>query len=70
MQYNQFSQLTQRAGNFLVSREPEPDFTWEDVKGKSIIGGRTGGLHYIEISSFILYWRKTSKFPFFFTSIF
>lgn len=39
-----FAQLTQRAGNFLVSREPEPDFQWNDVKGKSIIGGRIGGM--------------------------
>ncbi len=39
-----FLQLTQRAGNFLVSREEEPDFQWDDVKGKSIIGGRLGGM--------------------------
>lgn len=39
-----FAQLTQRAGNFLVGREAEPDFSWEDVKGKTIIGGREGGM--------------------------
>ncbi len=39
-----FLQLTQRAGNFLVSREDEPDFEWEDLKGKSVIGGRLGGM--------------------------
>lgn len=39
-----FAQLTQRAGNFLVSRKPEPDFKWEDIKGKSVIGGRIGGM--------------------------
>lgn len=39
-----FLQLTQRAGNFLVSREPEPDFEWSDLQGKSIIGGRLGGM--------------------------
>ncbi len=39
-----FAQLTQRAGNFLVSREPEPNFQWSDIKGKSIIGGRIGGM--------------------------
>ncbi|NMA82881.1 MAG: ABC transporter substrate-binding protein [Epulopiscium sp.] len=39
-----FALLTQRAGNFLVSREPEPDFKWEDVRGRSIIGGRPGGM--------------------------
>ncbi len=39
-----FAQLTQRAGNFLISREEEPNFKWEDLKGKSLIGGRTGGM--------------------------
>ncbi len=39
-----FAQLTQRAGNFLVSREEEPNFQWSDLKGKSIIGGRLGGM--------------------------
>lgn len=39
-----FLQLTQRAGNFLVSREDEPDFEWKDLKGKSVIGGRLGGM--------------------------
>ncbi len=38
-----FAQLTQRAGNFLVSREYN-DFDWEDVKDKEIIGGREGGM--------------------------
>ena len=39
-----FAQLTQRAGNFIVSREPEPNFKWSDIKGKSVIGGRIGGM--------------------------
>jgi NitT/TauT family transport system substrate-binding protein len=39
-----FAQLTQRAGNFLVAREPMPDFKWTDLKGKQIIGGRKGGM--------------------------
>ena len=39
-----FAQLTQRAGNFLVAREEMPDFTWEDLKGKTILGGRKGGM--------------------------
>ena len=39
-----FAQLTQRAGNFLVSREKEPDFQWSDLEGKSVIGGRLGGM--------------------------
>ncbi|MBR5590855.1 MAG: ABC transporter substrate-binding protein [Anaerotignum sp.] len=39
-----FAQLTQRAGNFLISRTEEPDFQWIDLKGKSVIGGRLGGM--------------------------
>ena len=39
-----FAQLTQRAGNFLVAREKMPDFKWEDLKGKKVLGGRAGGM--------------------------
>jgi len=39
-----FAQLTQRDGSFLVGRNPEPDFKWESLKGKTIIGGRPGGV--------------------------
>ena len=39
-----FAQLTQRAGNFLVAREEMSDFKWEDLKGKKVLGGRTGGM--------------------------
>ncbi len=39
-----FAQLTQRAGNFLVSREPIEDFQWEMLKGKAVLGGRAGGM--------------------------
>ena len=37
-------QLTKRDGSFLVSRIPEPDFKWENLEGKEIIAGRTGGV--------------------------
>lgn len=40
-----FAQLTQRAGNFLVAREEMPNFKWQDLKGKEVIGGRKGGVH-------------------------
>ena len=40
-----FAQLTQRAGNFLVGRTAQPDFKWEDLKGKKVLGGRAGGVH-------------------------
>lgn len=39
-----FAQLTQRAGNFLVARKPVEDFTWEDIKGSYVLGGRAGGM--------------------------
>lgn len=39
-----FAQLTQRAGNFLVARTEMPDFTWEDLKGSYVLGGRKGGM--------------------------
>ncbi|NLO38820.1 MAG: ABC transporter substrate-binding protein [Ruminiclostridium sp.] len=39
-----FAQLTKRDGSFLVGRKAMPDFKWEDVRGKNIIGGRKGGV--------------------------
>ena len=39
-----FAQLTQRAGNFLVGRQPEDNFKWESLKGKKVLGGRAGGM--------------------------
>ena len=39
-----FAQLTPRAGNFLVARQDMPDFTWSDLKGKNVLGGRKGGM--------------------------
>lgn len=38
-----FAQLTKRDGSFLVGRTDE-DFQWENLKGKTIIGGRKGGV--------------------------
>lgn len=39
-----FAQLTQRAGNFLISRSDIKDFSWSDLQGKTVIGGRKGGM--------------------------
>lgn len=39
-----FGQLTQRDGAFLMARTPMPDFSWSDLTGKEIIGGRKGGM--------------------------
>lgn len=40
-----FAQLTQRAGNFLVSRQPIDHFSWDMLKGTTVLGGRAGGRH-------------------------
>ena len=39
-----FAQLTKRDGSFLVSREPIENFSYEDLKGKEVLGGRKGGM--------------------------
>ena len=39
-----FAQLTQRAGNFFVARNQEGSFEWSDLVGKTVIGGRIGGM--------------------------
>ena len=39
-----FAQLTQKDGTFLVSRKKYDNFTLDDLKGKSVIGGRAGGM--------------------------
>lgn len=39
-----FAQLTQRDGSFLVGREKDDDFTFDKLKGKTVIGGRKGGM--------------------------
>lgn len=39
-----FAQLTQRAGNFLVAREPIENFDWSMLIGKEVLGGRAGGM--------------------------
>lgn len=39
-----FAQLTKRDGSFIVARAADPNFTWEKLKGKTILGGRPGGM--------------------------
>ena len=39
-----FAGLTKRDGSFIVSREKIENFTLDDLKGKTIIGGRIGGM--------------------------
>lgn len=43
-------QLTKRDGSFLISRVDEKDtFTWESLEGKTIIGGRRGGMPFMTL---------------------
>ena len=44
-----FAQITQRDGSFLIAREPDDDFTWDKVKGKTILPGRKGGVPYMAL---------------------
>lgn len=39
-----FAALTKRDGAFLVSREKIDNFTLDDLKGKTVLGGRKGGM--------------------------
>lgn len=39
-----FAQLTKRDGSFLLARQPDPNFTFDKLRGKYIIGGRKGGM--------------------------
>jgi len=39
-----FAQVTQTDGSFLVSREPIANFSWDMLKGKTLIGQRPGGM--------------------------
>lgn len=40
-------QLTKRDGSFLLSRSDTESFSWEDLRGKSVIAGRVGGMPYM-----------------------
>ena len=42
-----FAQVTQKDGSFLIARENIKDFKWQDLKGKTIIPGRKGGVPYM-----------------------
>lgn len=42
-----FAQMTKKDGSFLVSRQENTDFKWEDLKGKTVIPGRKGGVPYM-----------------------
>jgi len=43
------AQLTKRDGSFLLGRQADPDFDFEKMRGKSVIGGRPGGMPYMTL---------------------
>jgi len=44
-----FAQVTQTDGSFLVSSKEIKDFKWSDLKGKTVIPGRKGGMPYMSL---------------------
>ena len=44
-----FAQLTKTDGSFLVSSQDIQDFEWSDLKGKTVIPGRKGGVPYMTL---------------------
>lgn len=44
-----FGQLTKRDGSFLVSKNKTDNFSWQDLKGKTVIPGRKGGVPYMTL---------------------
>lgn len=42
-----FAQVTQKDGSFLVARNDTDNFSWQDLKGKTVIPGRKGGVPYM-----------------------
>ena len=44
-----FAQMTKKDGSFLIARNPTDNFSWQDLKGKTIIPGRKGGVPYMTL---------------------
>ena len=42
-----FAQVTRCDGSFLVGRHPAQNFDWQDLKGKTVLPGRKGGVPYM-----------------------
>ena len=42
-----FAQVTKKDGSFLVSKTNTDNFNWSDLKGKTVIPGRKGGVPYM-----------------------
>ncbi len=44
-----FAQVTRCDGSFLLARQPEEHFRWDQVRGKVILPGRRGGVPYMTL---------------------
>ena len=44
-----FAQMTKKDGSFLVARNQTDNFNWQDLKGKTVIPGRKGGVPYMTL---------------------
>ena len=44
-----FAQMTKRDGSFLISRKYTDNFSWQDLKGTTVIPGRKGGVPYMTL---------------------
>ena len=44
-----FAQMTKKDGSFLVARNKTDNFSWQDLKGKTVIPGRKGGVPYMTL---------------------
>lgn len=44
-----FAQMTKKDGSFLVARNSNGNFNWKDLKGKTVIPGRKGGVPYMTL---------------------
>ena len=44
-----FAQLTKKDGSFLVAKTKTDNFSWQDLKGKTVIPGRKGGVPYMTL---------------------
>ena len=44
-----FAQMTKKDGSFLVAKTDTQNFSWQDLKGKTVIPGRKGGVPYMTL---------------------
>ena len=44
-----FAQMTKRDGSFILGREREEDFSFSDMLGTHVLGGRAGGMPYMTL---------------------